>query len=158
QQFLPVQEPMVPTYGTPAMFATHPRLPHSAPLPPDSMVPVAMSMPPVAPLRPTDPRVEVPATVITTRTRVLAGRPAISWAAALVAMGVFAGLVTAVLARTDGDAVVDATASFVDPSHHSKPAPAAQPPPAAAADTATSPALAAQEQPSSQQPAATTEP
>ena len=57
-----------------------------------------------------------PATVITTRTRVLA-RPTVSWAAALVAMGVFVGLVTAVVARGDADSLIDATASFVDPSH-----------------------------------------
>lgn len=58
-----------------------------------------------------------PGTVITTRTRALSSRPAISWAAALVAMGVFTGLVTAVLARGESDSMADVTASFVDPAH-----------------------------------------
>ena len=57
-----------------------------------------------------------PATVITTRTKVLIGRPTISWAAALVAMGIFVGLVTAVVARGDADTLIDATAGFVDPT------------------------------------------
>jgi hypothetical protein len=57
-----------------------------------------------------------PATVITARTRIVAARPTMSWAAALVAMGVFVGLVTAVVARGDADTLIDATASFVDPS------------------------------------------
>jgi len=43
--------------------------------------------------------IDVPATVITTNTRVLTGRPTFSWAAALMAMGVFVGLVSAVVAR-----------------------------------------------------------
>jgi hypothetical protein len=63
---------------------------------------------------------DVPAAVITTRTRAIKGRPAVSWAAALVAMGVFTGLVSAVVARGDTDALLEATASFVDPAHGSK--------------------------------------
>ncbi len=43
-----------------------------------------------------------------------AGRPAPIWAAALLALGVFGGLVTAVLARGDGGSSM---ASLVDPSH-----------------------------------------
>lgn len=62
-------------------------------------------------------RLDVPATVITTRTNVMAGRPTFSWAAALMAMGVFVGLASAVVARGDTDALIDATASLVDPSH-----------------------------------------
>jgi len=60
---------------------------------------------------------DVPATVITARTKALTGRPTFSWAAALMAMGVFVGLVSAVIARGDTDALIDATAAFVDPSH-----------------------------------------
>jgi hypothetical protein len=63
-----------------------------------------------------DPRLDPPATVITARTRIVAARPTMSWAAALVAMGVFVGLVTAVVARGDADTLIDAAASFVDPS------------------------------------------
>jgi len=63
-----------------------------------------------------DAKIDPPATVITTRTRLIAPRPTVSWAAALVAMGVFVGLVTAVIARGDADSLIDATASFVDPS------------------------------------------
>jgi hypothetical protein len=63
-----------------------------------------------------DPRLDPPATVITARTRIVQARPTMSWAAALVAMGVFVGLVTAVVARGDADTLIDATASFVDPS------------------------------------------
>ena len=63
-----------------------------------------------------DPRLDPPATVITARTRIVAARPTVSWAAALVAMGIFVGLVTAVVARGDADTLIDAAASFVDPS------------------------------------------
>ncbi len=63
-----------------------------------------------------DPPIDPPATVITARTRIVQARPTMSWAAALVAMGVFVGLVTAVVARGDADTLIDATASFVDPS------------------------------------------
>jgi hypothetical protein len=66
--------------------------------------------------RTSDARIDPPATVITARTRVVAARPTISWAAALVTMGVFVGLVTAVVARGDADTLIDAAASFVDPS------------------------------------------
>jgi hypothetical protein len=83
---------------------------------PNSFAPVAYSMS-AAGKSDSDPRIDPPATVITTRTKVLTGRPTLSWGAALVAMGIFGGLVTAVLARGDGDALVDATASFVDPAH-----------------------------------------
>jgi hypothetical protein len=82
---------------------------------PNSFAPVANRM--SSGKSDSDPRIDPPATVITTRTKVLTGRPTLSWGAALVAMGIFGGLVTAVLARGDGDALVDATASFVDPAH-----------------------------------------
>jgi hypothetical protein len=54
-------------------------------------------------------------TVITNRVRGQ-GRPTAMWAAALVAMGLFAGLASSVLARGDADSIIDATASFVDPA------------------------------------------
>ncbi len=63
-----------------------------------------------------DPRIDPPATVVTARTRIVMARPTMSWAAALVATGVFVGLVTAVVARGDADTLIDATASLVDPS------------------------------------------
>jgi hypothetical protein len=56
---------------------------------------------------------------ITQRTRAVRARANVSWAAALLALGVFVGLVTAVVARGDADALIDATASFVDPAHTS---------------------------------------
>ncbi len=65
--------------------------------------------------------------VITTRTHVLAGgRPTMSWFAAIMATGVFLGLLSAVIARGDSDALLDATAAFVDPAHTARAA-AAQP-------------------------------
>jgi hypothetical protein len=90
-----------------------------------------MPPPPSTPIPlPPDSRMDPPATVITTRTRVLIGRPTVSWAAALVAMGIFVGLVTAVVARGDADSLIDATASFVDPAHSTAKAAAATPTPA----------------------------
>jgi hypothetical protein len=74
-----------------------------------------------------DARLDVPAAVITTRTRILRPKPTASWAAALVALGVFTGLVTAVVARGDADSLIDATASLVDPSQPQHLAAAGQP-------------------------------
>lgn len=85
--------------------------PRSVPAAPNSLSPMAMP-------RSDSDSGSIPGTVITTRTKLL-GRPTMSWSAALVAMGIFAGLVTAVVARGDGDALVDATAAFVDPGHAS---------------------------------------
>ena len=85
-----------------------------APIPaaPHSLAPMAM---------PSDSSGSIPGTVITARAKRI-GSPTMSWSAALVAMGIFAGLVTAVVARGDGDALLDATASFVDPGHSAAPA------------------------------------
>jgi hypothetical protein len=55
-----------------------------------------------------------PGTAITQNTRV-SGRPAMSWAAALLACGLFVG-VAAVAVLQSSDAVAETTASFVDPS------------------------------------------
>jgi hypothetical protein len=93
-----------------------------------SMQPAAaMPMPAASGTIPPVERTDPPGTVITTRTRVLIGRPTVSWAAALVAMGVFVGLVTAVVARGDADSLIDATASFVDPAHSNEKTAASQP-------------------------------
>jgi hypothetical protein len=55
-----------------------------------------------------------PGTSITSNHRV-SGRPAVSWAAALLACGLFVG-VAAVAVLQSSDAVAETTASFVDPS------------------------------------------
>ncbi len=89
----------------------------------------------------TDLPVDPPATAVTARTRVLIGRPTVSWAAALVAMGVFVGLVTAIVARGDADSLIDVTASFVDPSQSTAHAAAAQPTPVVALPQAVAPSL-----------------
>ena len=108
--------PPRPPFGMSAMPQPIPQsMIPTIPPAPSSYAPVAYSMSPAK--SDSDPRIDPPATVITTRTKVLTGRPTLSWGAALVAMGIFGGLVTAVLARGDGDALVDATASFVDPAH-----------------------------------------
>lgn len=75
---------------------------HRIPAAPASLAPMAM------PSVDSDPRFNPGATVMTSRS--LAGRPTVSWAAALVVMGIFAGLVTAAVARGDlgGDAKVAA--------------------------------------------------
>lgn len=87
---------------------------------------------------------DLPAAVVTSNTKIIAGRPTASWTAALVAVGVFAGLVTAVLARGDGDALL---ASFADPGHKAAAAQIAAPPvvaqPIATAISVAAPAKAA---------------
>jgi hypothetical protein len=92
-----------------------PRMPSDAPPPP-----VVASVPP-----PPMSTGDLPAAVITSNTKIIAGRPTASWTAALVAVGVFAGLVTAVLARGDGDALL---ANLVDPGHKAAAAQLAAPP------------------------------
>lgn len=117
----PVVEPVAPP-AAPA--ATAPASPVAGPLRASNRPP-ALEMKPVGAVKAnakassgkgSDPRIDPPATVVTARTRIVAARPTMSWAAALVAMGVFVGLVTAVVARGDADTLIDATASFVDPS------------------------------------------
>jgi len=66
---------------------------------------------------PSDPHGDPPSAVITAKTRVSTPRSTVSWAVGLMALGTLVGLVTAVVARGDADAILDATASFVDPSH-----------------------------------------
>lgn len=79
-------------------------------MPPQSMP--AHFMVPHAPY--SDGRVDPPGTAVTARTRV-AGRPAMSWALALAAFGVFVG-VGAVAAMNNNEGFAQTTASFVDPS------------------------------------------
>ena len=102
--------------AAPAMLPT-PYMPFKPPaIPGTTMAPVTMT--PRGKQEDSDPRIDPPAAVITATTKLPSLRkPNVSWAAALMAAGVFVGLVTAVLARGDGDALIDATASFVDPSH-----------------------------------------
>lgn len=76
------------------------------PAAPASLAPMAM------PLVDSEPHINPGATVLTARS--LKSRPTASWAAALVAMGIFAGLVTAAVARGDfsgGDSKVAAAAA-----------------------------------------------
>jgi hypothetical protein len=66
---------------------------------------------------PSNPHEDPPSAVITARTRITSARSRMSWAAGLVALGAVVGLIAAVVVRGDADSVIDATASFVDPSH-----------------------------------------
>jgi hypothetical protein len=66
-----------------------------------------------------------PGTAVTSNNSRMSGRPAMSWAAALAACGVFIGVVAVAIAQR-GDAMSDTQASFVDPAHTGK-APATQP-------------------------------
>ena len=116
-----VRPPAAPAPSAPPPALPKPNMRHmTRPAPrqeiaPQSLAPVAMTALPAA-KQDSDAKIDPPATVITTRTRIITPRPTVSWAAALVAMGVFVGLVTAVIARGDADSLIDATASFVDPS------------------------------------------
>ncbi len=85
-------------------------------IPPPPLMPADMAVTSVVPPHPSSTS-DLPPAVITSSTTISLGRPTPSWAAALVALGVFAGLVTAVLARGDGDALVHAGAQLVDPTH-----------------------------------------
>jgi hypothetical protein len=66
---------------------------------------------------PSDPNADPPSAVITARTRITGPHSRVSWAAGLVALGAIVGLIAAVVVRGDADSIIDATASFVDPSH-----------------------------------------
>ncbi len=65
-----------------------------------------------------DTRMDPPATVLTQNTS--RGSRTMSWAAALMAVGVFVGLVAAVVAGGGSDGLADTSASFVDPSRPGK--------------------------------------
>ncbi|MDB4941918.1 MAG: Alginate regulatory protein AlgP, partial [Labilithrix sp.] len=87
-----------------------------------------------------DARMDPPGTSITARTKV-SGRPAMSWAVALMAFGLFVGVgAFAVMKGNNGDGVMETSASFVDPAR------AGAPKAAAAAQPAAMPVAAAGEQ------------
>lgn len=71
------------------------------------------------------PAMDPPGTAVTSNNPRVSGRPAMSWAAALAACGVFVGVVAVAIAQR-GDGMADTQASFVDPAHTAK-ATAAQP-------------------------------
>lgn len=66
-----------------------------------------------------------PGTSVTSNNPRVSGRPAMSWAAALAACGVFVGVVAVAIAQR-GDNMADTQAAFVDPAHTTK-TPATQP-------------------------------
>jgi hypothetical protein len=82
----------------------------------------AMSQPAhfaVPQMAPSEGRIDPPATVLTQRTSGGASKT-MSWAAALMAVGVFVGLVAAVVAGGGSDTLADTSASFVDPARPSQ--------------------------------------
>jgi hypothetical protein len=94
-------------YGArPENMSPHPQAAPSVPAAPGSM--------PAHFMTPQAPYADPPGTSVTAGHRV-AGRPAVSWAAALLACGLFVGVV-AVAVMQSSDAVADTTASFVDPA------------------------------------------
>lgn len=98
-------------------------------------VPGAMAMPahfmvPQAPY--SDGRMDPPGTAVTSRTRIGA-RPAMSWAAALLAFGLFVGVGAVAIMQGNNESVAETGASFVDPSHAPGAARAAAQPAAQAA-------------------------
>ena len=63
-----------------------------------------------------DARMDPPGTAVTARTRV-AGRPAMSWAMAVMAFGLFVGVgAFAVMKGNGGESFMETSASFVDPA------------------------------------------
>jgi hypothetical protein len=112
-----------------------PQAPYSQPPPPQPMVahlsggypqqqmpPSGMSQPAhfaVPRMAPSDGRIDPPATVLTQRNGGSTSKT-MSWAAALMAVGVFVGLVAAVVAGGGSDTLADTSASFVDPARPSQ--------------------------------------
>ncbi|MEZ4258003.1 MAG: hypothetical protein R3B36_02980 [Polyangiaceae bacterium] len=89
----------------------HPQMGYGAPQAAPSVP--AHFMVPQAPY--SDGRIDPPPTYVTAR-GAAAGRPAASWALALLAAGLFVGLAAIVVARNANPALADTSASFVDPS------------------------------------------
>lgn len=79
----------------------------------DAAVPSAAQSQEIRSVRALDVASDPPAATITTRTRLGGARPTASWAAALVALGVFAGLVTAMVARGETPLASAAQAQMV---------------------------------------------
>ncbi|HEY8038551.1 MAG TPA: hypothetical protein VIF15_02105 [Polyangiaceae bacterium] len=113
----PAPAPRPPSARPPAMMPT-PYMPFKPGMP----VTAAVNAPGGSDARKaaaSEPPGDPPSSVITAKTRVVRARSSMSWAAGLMALGAIVGLITAVVARGDADAIIDATASFVDPSHAS---------------------------------------
>lgn len=82
-----------------------------------------VAMPASMPAHFMTPRYSDPPATSVTSSQTIAGRPALSWAVALLGCGLFVGALAVAMLRSD-----DTTASFVDPSRASKrPSPAAAP-------------------------------
>jgi hypothetical protein len=98
-----------------------PPAPPSSPMSPDDTFrPVAVAnarnQMQITGSRGSDSRFEAPPMAHSTNEIVLKGRPTASWAMALVAMGVFAGILTAVVTGGGASSIAQAGAAFVDPS------------------------------------------
>lgn len=100
--------------------------PYSQPVPSASVPGVAISqtsmpahfMTAQAPY--SDPRMDPPGTSITQRGSASAGRPAMSWAAALLAFGLFVGVGAVAVMQGNADNVAATTGQFVDPASAAK--------------------------------------
>jgi hypothetical protein len=96
-----------------------------------------VAMPPSMPAHFMTPQYSDPPGTAVTSGHKISGRPAMSWAAALLGCGLLVG-VAAVAVMQGSDSAADTTASFVDPSRAAKAAqPAAAQPPAPVATVAT---------------------
>jgi hypothetical protein len=102
--------------------------------PPDSLRPVAMATAAGLSALDTGPH-ETPPTAITMRTYAVQSRPTATWAAALVVLGVFVGIGSAVYGRGGAADAAAAAATWLDPGR----AAAAAQPPRALVDSFTSP-------------------
>jgi hypothetical protein len=113
---------------------------YNGPVPSGSVSVPGVSMPPSMPAHfmmaqapYSDGRIDPPGTAVTSRTKI-GGRPAMSWALALAAFGLFVG-VGAVAVMNGNEGFKDASASFVDPSRAAGGKAAAAAPGAPAAPT-----------------------
>lgn len=113
------------------------RAQHQGPFTPRSSPPSAPGSAPAHFMTPQGRYNDPPGTAVTSGHRVASGRPAASWAVALLACGLFVG-VAAVAVTQGSENAADTTASFVDPSRApakaaamqpAAPAPVAQPQP-----------------------------
>jgi hypothetical protein len=122
--------PAPPVPQTPAQPPPSSRAPAMMPTPYMPVKPLGVAGPTAPPVslnapvgsdRRSEPPGDPPSSVITAKTRIIRAKSSMSWAAGLMALGAVVGLVTAVVARGDADAIIDATASFVDPTHAAAP-------------------------------------
>jgi hypothetical protein len=153
----PPQSPVGDRQGQsnpPGAFAPPP--PSSAPAsspfaarsyPPSSMSVPGVAMPASMPAHFMTPKYSDPPGTSVTASHTIAGRPALSWAVALLGCGLFVG-VAAVALMQHNDGLADTTASFVDPAHAKRaPAAAAAIPAAPTAEPAAAPQPAPVPQP-----------